>query len=340
MQAIVVRTIGSFEVDHVRVPVPGRDMVLVQVAVTGLCRTDLKIIEAGHRDLVLPRIPGEEVTGTVVALGPDTDPAWLHRRVYIHPGLWCGQCPPCRQGAENLCVRMHIMGFHRDGGFAEFVAAPVQSLIPIPGELPFEHAVFAEPLSCCLNALELSGLPTGGTLGIWGAGPAGLLLSRAGSAMGAQSFIIDPCENRRAFANGLSAAPETMFDACIVAVGSVDAYSDAIRHLAPRGRMVIFSGLPRASCAQPVDFNQLHYHEQTLVGAYGCSRRHGRQALDWIASGRVAVADLISHRLPLRELGHALDLVRNRQGTKILLYPGMGPQARNQKGPLQCNTTN
>jgi L-iditol 2-dehydrogenase len=332
MQAIVVRKIGSFAIEEVALPVPGARTVLVQVAVTGLCRTDLKLIEAGHRDLILPRIPGEEVVGTVVAVGPAVDPALLHRRVYLYPGVWCGSCPACRKGAENLCERMRIMGFHRDGGFAEYVAAPVQSLIPLPDALAFEQAVFAEPLSCGLNALQLAGLASGERIGIWGAGPAGLLLARASVAMGAEPVVIEPCERRRAFAHGVAAVPDTLLDVAIVAVGAAEAYTQALSRLAPRGRLVVFSGLARDASLRPVDFNQLHYQEQTLVGAYGCSYRHGVQALDWIAAGRVPVTDLISHRLPLAELGQALDLVRSRQGIKILLDPVPPGETTEAKG--------
>lgn len=98
-----------------------------------LCRTDLKIIRHGHRDLTLPRVPGEEVVGEVV---------------------------------------------------------PLQSLIPVPDGLSDEQAVFAEPLSCSLNALELGGVGEGDVLGIWGAGPAGTLLSRAGALRGAAVLYV------------------------------------------------------------------------------------------------------------------------------------------------------
>lgn len=127
MRAAVIERIGSFEIREVQRPRPGPQEALVKVAVAGLCRTDLKIVEAGHRDLVLPRIPAEEVVGTVCELGPNTDKRLLGKRVYVYPGTSCGECGPCRSGAENLCSRMRIMGFHRDGGFAEYVATPVRA---------------------------------------------------------------------------------------------------------------------------------------------------------------------------------------------------------------------
>jgi L-iditol 2-dehydrogenase len=179
----------------------------------------------------------------------------------------------------------------------------------------------AEPLSCGLNALELGRLRPGETLGIWGAGPAGTLLARAARALGAHPQNIEPDRRRRDLINGLETAGDWRFDVAVVAVGAKDAYQEALAHLAPRGRLVVFSGLPPADNRTAVSFNQLHYLEQTLVGAYGCCYRHGRQALAMIADGRVPVCDMISHRLPLLKLEEALSLVETRAGMKILLDP-------------------
>ena len=213
------------------------------------------------------------------------------------------------------------MGFHRDGGFAQYVVSPVASIFEIPGNTPFEQAVFAEPLSCCLNALELGGLREGDHIAIWGAGPAGTLLSRAAASLGAYPAVIEPDDRRRSMIQGFPCPPNTRFDLAVVAVGSAGAYAEAGESLAPRGRLVIFSGLPTGETRQLVDFNRLHYLEQTVVGAYGCSRRHARQALDLIAKGRIQVTDMISHRFALQELSVALELVKHHRGMKILIYP-------------------
>jgi L-iditol 2-dehydrogenase len=349
MQAVVIREVGGFELADVPVPEPGAGEALIRVSVTGLCRTDLKIVRHGHRDLTLPRVPGEEVAGEIVALGPAVPAAARPRgadgpaaapgarpfapgdRVYVYPGVWCGECPSCRRGAENLCRQMRIMGFHRDGGFAEYVAAPLQSLIRVPDGLGDEEAVFAEPLSCCLNALELGRLGEGDVLGVWGAGPAGTLLSRAGALRGAEVVVVEPDERRREFlvtapgapprASAHEAAPVPL-DVAVVAVGDAAAYEAAIAALAPRGRLVVFSGLlPGDDAALHVSLSAVHYHEHTFVGAYGCSFRHGVEALDLLAGGRLRVDDLISHRLPLADLDEGLDLVARRAGMKVHLYP-------------------
>ncbi len=360
MQAVVIREVGAFELADLPVPEPGPGEALIRVSVTGLCRTDLKIVRHGHRDLTLPRVPGEEVVGEIVGLGPEGSAAARPAgaagpadspderafatvgsasfapgdRVYVYPGVWCGECPSCRRGAENLCRRMRIMGFHRDGGFAEYVAAPLQSLIRVPEGLGDEEAVFAEPLSCCLNALELGGVGEGDVLGVWGAGPAGTLLSRAGALRGADVVVVEPDERRREFLAAAPGAPPQVsahaaapcpVDVAVVAVGDPKAYEAAIAALAPRGRLVVFSGLlPADDASLHVSLSAVHYHEHTFVGAYGCSFRHGVDALDLLASRRLRVDDLISHRLPLAALGEGLDLVARRAGMKIHLYPERG----------------
>ncbi|MGD9368775.1 MAG: alcohol dehydrogenase catalytic domain-containing protein [Desulfobacteraceae bacterium] len=318
---ILVPEIGRFAWTQKEIPQPKDDEVMIQVEITGLCRTDLKIIRHGHRDLVLPRVPGEEVVGRIVSAGSSVTGFEKDDRVYVYPGIWCGACDACAKGAQNLCREMQIMGFHRDGGFAEYVIAPAQSLIRLPDTLSADTAVLAEPLSCCLNALELGRVKAGHRVGIWGAGPAGLLLARASRALGADPTNIEPDERRRAFADGIHQCTDQRFDVCIVAVGSSRAYQEALAHMAPRGVLVVFSGLLPADDPIPLSLNQLHYHEQTLVGAYGCAYRHGVHALDWLADRTIHVEDMISHRMPLSSLDDALQLVENRESIKILLYP-------------------
>jgi len=321
MKAVTVADIGSFIYDERKIPRLAPGEALVRVTLTGLCRTDLKIIRAGHRDLVLPRIPGEEVVGIVQECSEGGEHIPPGTRVYIYPGDWCGVCPFCLIGGENLCRSMRIMGFHRDGGFAGYVAAPAKSLIPLEDSCSFADAVFAEPLSCCINAIQLARLAPGERVGIWGAGPAGTLLKRFAESIGGDVTMIEPDPLRRSRVLGLESPGDNRFDVCIPAVGSPDAYREALDHLAPRGRLVVFSGLPAPHLQPPVDMNRVHYLEQTVVGAYGCAFRHGRLALELIASRSVIVSDLVSHSMPLSALAEALDMVAERNCMKIHLNP-------------------
>ena len=118
------------------------------------------------------------------------------------------------------------------------------------------------------------------------------------------------------------AAPPGLVDVAIVAVGAPEAYAAAFEVLAPRGRLVVFSGLlPDADRGLHVGLSRIHYYEHTVVGAYGCSFRHGEDALELLHSGRLRVDDLISHRLLLGDLDRGLDIVERRTGMKVHLYP-------------------
>ncbi len=322
MKAIVVENIGDFVIKDIQIPELKDNEALIKVAITGLCRTDLKIIRHGHRDLTLPRVPGEEVVGTVIDQ-KGRNSSLIGKRVYIYPGTSCHKCDSCNIGAENLCRGMTIMGFHRDGGFAEYVIAPTDCLLEIPNDLSDEEALFAEPLSCCLNALELAQVKSSDKIGIWGAGPAGSLLYRASNALKAIPQIIEPDLSRRArFVDALPSSPNTMcYDVAVVAVGNQDAYQQALCCLKPRGRLIVFSGLLPEYSLQKIDLNRLHYLEQTITGAYGCSMRHSIEAIRMIKDRAIIVSDLISHRMSLWDLKEALQKVENRQCLKIHLYP-------------------
>jgi L-iditol 2-dehydrogenase len=172
-----------------------------------------------------------------------------------------------------------------------------------------------------LNALELGGIAPGRKVLIWGAGPAGTLLLRASRALGAEACCIEPDPRRRALVNGVEQPPNRQADLAVVAVGDRLAYEAALACLGPRGKLVLFSGLSPRDAALSINANQLHYLEQSVVGAYGCAKRHGEWALELIASGKVPVRDMISHDMPLAELERALELVATRAGMKILLRP-------------------
>jgi L-iditol 2-dehydrogenase len=147
------------------------------------------------------------------------------------------------------------------------------------------------------------------------------LLKRLASHLGADVVVIEPDGARRERIGGQESAVGEPFDVCIPAVGDSSAYLAALGHLAPRGRLVAFSGLPATSAHHAADYNHLHYYEQTVVGAYGCALRHGKTALDLISSGAVIVSDLVSHTLPLSALDAALDMVAERRCMKIHLNP-------------------
>ena len=168
---------------------------------------------------------------------------------------------------------------------------------------------------------RLAALKPGDCVGVWGGGPAGTLIRRAALAKGATSWTVEPHAGRRARADGFEIPPDEGCDIAVVAVGDAVAYQQAVKSLRPRGCLVLFSGLSPATASQPLDFNAMHYLEQRVAGAYGCTFEHSEEAIRLLDRGDVQVSDMISHRLPLDELDHALGIVERREGMKVLLYP-------------------
>jgi L-iditol 2-dehydrogenase len=346
MQAAVLRAPGDLTVTAVPRPDCPSGGLLIKVQACSLCATDAKMWQHGHRDLVLPRILGHEVAGEIAAVAPDVAGFQAGDRVQVAPGLPCGRCRWCLRGAPNMCRDMRIIGFHHDGGLAEYLAVPAAgvqqgAVTPLPPGLPAAAAAMAEPLACCLNGQELARVGPGDRVAVFGAGPQGLLHVQVARLRGAAAVILvetaparlelaaqtaadlvidagrqDPVARLQAETRGQGV------DAVLLACGAPAALDWGLEVLAKRGRLCLYSGLPKEAEFHPVNLNRLHYLEASLVGAYGCTSRQNALALDLLAQGRIRVEKLISHRLPFSRVVEGLELVLARQGLKVVLEIG------------------
>jgi threonine dehydrogenase-like Zn-dependent dehydrogenase len=215
MKALVWHGDRALELEQLPDPVPGEGEVVLDVELAGICGSDLH----GYRGHPGPRVPplvlGHEVVGRV---GGDT--------FTLYPLVACGACERCLAGEDNLCPTWRLIGMHRAGVFAERVAVPTRSLVPVPAGLEAERAVLAEPLACCVGALRPHGVGAGTRLLVVGCGPLGLLTVFLAARAGAEVVAADPLAERRALAERLGAA-ETLPAAGDVAPGSLDLVVDA-----------------------------------------------------------------------------------------------------------------
>lgn len=299
MECLQLVDIGKFERRDVPLPEPGKDDVRLAVTACGVCRTDAKMWRSGHRDLILPRVPGHEICGV-----SETD----RRRYVLWPGRACGGCEFCKQGAENLCRAMEILGFHRDGGFAAQVAAPRESLIPIPDDLPAETATLAEPLACCLNALDRLALDPGQSLLVFGAGPVGLMMALAARSRSMRPVVqeIDPARRVSAarFMEGIGGEatdgerlPET--NGAVNAAPVTRTVIQGLAALKPGGAFCLFSGLTDDAVLPASALHRIHYRQLRITGAYGCTRRQMREAVDALTRFRESAAAIVESRISL-----------------------------------------
>ncbi|MFZ5974045.1 MAG: alcohol dehydrogenase catalytic domain-containing protein [Bacillota bacterium] len=318
--------------------------VLVRVTACGICRTDMKAYRTGHRDLLLPRVLGHEIAGVVARTGSAVTCAKPGDRVQVAPGLPCGACTHCRTQMHHLCGGIQIMGFHYDGGFAEYVLVPKNGvengvLNKIPETLSFYEAVLTEPLACCVNMQETAGIGQGDTVVIFGAGPLGILSAKLARQRRAARIILVEKKKARieaatdtfdSFINsGQEDAVSTIHaltngkgaDAAIPCCPDPQAFADSLSVLAKRGRLCFFSGLAADLPVPMPVLNLIHYKELAVFGAYGCSSLHNRTALNLLASGNIQVKDMTTRILPLTSLVQGLEMAASRKETNIIIDP-------------------
>ena len=190
-------------------PRPARGEVLVRVAGCGLCHTDLHYIDHGVKTFKPPPlILGHEAAGVVAELGPDVTGRAVGDRVLIPSVLGCGQCDYCRQGRENLCSQMVMLGNNIDGAYAELVVVPAKDLLLVPDELPLERAcVIADALSTPFHAVRRRAkVRLGESVVVVGCGGVGLNVVQCAAAAGGRVIALDLNDARLDLAKRLGAA--------------------------------------------------------------------------------------------------------------------------------------
>jgi alcohol dehydrogenase, propanol-preferring len=166
-----------------RVPAPGPGEILVEVAVCGVCRTDLHVVDGELTDPKLPIVPGHEIVGRVSALGAGVAGFAVGKRVGVPwLGYTCGVCRYCRGGAENLCDAPLFTGYTRDGGYATHAVADARYCFPLPEG---DDAALA-PLLCAgligWRSYRMAG--EGEALGLYGFGAAAHILAQVATWQG------------------------------------------------------------------------------------------------------------------------------------------------------------
>lgn len=330
-----MRSPGVLDVDEVDDPVLPRGGVVLKVKACAVCGTDIKMLEAGHRDLTYPRIPGHEVTATV--LESDSGLVRKGETVQVWPGESCGSCVHCRAGNDHLCPSVRIMGFNTDGGMAELMAvADPSRLVPI-GEADPLLLTLAEPLACCINAQEKLRVGEGDSVLVLGGGPMGCLNAFLAKRNGAESVMLsEPVLER------LRSVPKGLFDRISQPKG--DELAEMVRRvtngrgadvmipctpnirldrnvfelMAPGGRLCVFSGPRREDSPVEVDVRDMHYRELTLVGSYGNASRHDREAVRLLREG-TDLSWMFTGKYRLEEARQAFGHASGRTGQKAVI---------------------
>jgi L-iditol 2-dehydrogenase len=328
---------GTGDVRPVEQPVPevGPGEVLVSVNACGICGSDTM---AWYRD---PKAKsaggintGHEITGEIVRVGEKIQGRFkVGQRVIVTHHFPCLKCERCLAGEETTCPKMHDKHI-APGGFAQYVRVFESGLdlglYPLPESMTFESGTFVEPLGCVVRSMRKTAPIEGRSVLVVGSGLAGLLHIRMAKAMGASRIIaVDTNQGRldAALASGadeavLSSPTLPKADNVYVCTGAPSATQAALHAVNPGGCVMIFAADgPNKELSIPV--TRFWLEQQRVLFAYGAAPRDMQEAIDWIASGRVRVDDLVTHRFTLDQIGEAFDLATNPRdmSLKVLVEP-------------------
>jgi threonine dehydrogenase-like Zn-dependent dehydrogenase len=339
MKALVWEGPRLMNVREMPEPKPAAEEVLIHVAYSGICGSELSGY-LGHNTLrVPPLVMGHEFSGKIAALGEragQINPRLaVGARVTVNPLIHNPWSRASRRGRPNLCRDRKIIGIHRPGSYADLVTAPATNVHPLADGLSLEKAALSEPLACAVEAVELSGCTPADSMLITGLGPIGLLALIAAKNFGVRRlYATDTDPDRRAIGEKFGARVLDPKQTRVVdliqketAGEGVDVASDAVGAAATRrecleavarGGTVVFVGLHDEE--SPLPANLIARAEITVRGSFAFTPRNFETALDWLTNGLVEIDPWLV-KAPLAEGRGCFERLLGKPGpvAKILL---------------------
>ena len=211
MRAAVLHGQRDVRAEDVPAPAPGPGQVLVRVAFTGVCGSDIpRVLSDGAHSY--PIILGHEIAGVVSSVGPGVPSDLVGRRVAVAPLVPCHDCEQCRAGRFAQCPNYSFIGSRQDGGMAEYVVAPAVNLTVVSDSVPLRDIAFFEPSTVALHGIRQAAMRPGTDVAVLGAGTIGLFTLQWAKILGASRVVaVDVNPARLATATALGA--DAVFDA-------------------------------------------------------------------------------------------------------------------------------
>jgi L-iditol 2-dehydrogenase len=340
VRVAVYRSNADIRLEDRPVPAIGPGEILVRIRASGICGSD---VMEWYRMPKAPLVLGHEVAGDVVEVGSDVDHLTVGQRVVVSHHVPCNTCDLCLAGAQTACETLHTTNFD-PGGFSQYVRVPAlqteRGVLVLPDDVSYEEGTFVEPLGCVVRALAHAGVRPASTVLVVGSGISGQLHIRLALALGAGRVVAtDVSEYRldRARTSGALAfdavavgdsLPQLLRDATggladlvILCTGAPAAIDQGLACLAS-GATFIFFAPPPPDEPLAMPMAELWRREVTVRTAYGAAPADLATALRLIATGRVNVADLVTHRLPLDGIAQGFGLVAEAdRSIKVIIEP-------------------
>lgn len=320
MKAIVIHAPDDISVREVPDPERRENEVLIQVRGMGICGSDIGAYRGTNPLVTYPRIIGHEIAGEVLEAPRGETELTAGDRVVIEPYVYCGKCYPCLNGRTNCCENLTVRGVHIEGGMSEICSHPRRLVHKVPADVSWTRLAMVEPLTISVHAVKRARLAKGEHLVVTGSGPIGLLAAQYALVIGAVPIVVDPIDERLAFArslgilHGINPVRENaverirevtggrMAEAVVEASGSDAAIRSMVDYAAYTGRVALV-GWPKGDVSL---MTALFTKKELDVMGSRNSVRTFPESIDLIAGSRIDVNSLVTRTVTFEEVPEAV----------------------------------
>ncbi len=313
--------------------------VLVRVGSVGICGSDIPIFN-GIRKVPYPLVPGHEFAGEIADIADDVSGWEIGERVAVGLVIGCGHCPMCRRGDENLCAELREIGIHINGAYAEYVRVPIRCLHRIPDSMSYADGATVDPLASAYRGIRRMSPQPSDQVVIFGPGPIGLYALQAVRVSGVTSVTVvgqhpgprmDAAHSLGADLVVNSARKDltsaianitggSMASLVVEATGKPNVFEQLLSICAKDARVLILGIFHEDACFTPAT---LVRGELRVEGSFCYNWIDFEMSLDLIKRGLVSNRHLITHTLPLDQIGQALEIINCQEAIKVILQPTM-----------------
>ena len=330
---------SDIRLEQLPLPKISQGEILIKTIASGVCGSDTM---QWYRLPKAPLVLGHEIAGEVIEIAGDVKKFKTGDRVIATHHVPCNTCYHCIRGNHSACSILRSTHFD-PGGFSEFIRIPAinvdRGVLKLPDNVSYEEGSFVEPLGCVVRGQRLAGFKTGSSVLIIGCGMTGLLNLQYAKSQGAGNiFAVDindfKLDKAKEFgADFIIKADQDvsgkikelnegrLADFVIVNTGAEPAIEQALS-LVELGGTILYFAPSEPEYTMSVNFNELWWKGIKIISSYAAAQNDLSLALSMIRGGRVNVADMITHRLPLGETQKGFEMViKSTDSIKVIIEP-------------------
>jgi L-iditol 2-dehydrogenase len=343
MLVVVYHNNNDIRIQDIPKPEIGPDEILLKVMASGICGTD---VMEWYRLPQAPRVLGHEATGIINETGKKVTEYKVGDRVFVSHHVPCNRCRYCLSGHHTACETLHTTNYI-PGGLSQYIRVPKinveTGVYRLPSNMSFEEGTFIEPLGCAVRGQRLADIQKDDALLIIGSGVSGILHIQLAKHKEAQKIIAADINLHRLELAEKFGADNTIdargelpkelkevndgrtADKVIVCTGAEKAALTALECI-NRGGTILFFAVPDPTTRIPIPITQFWRNEITLKTSYGAAPRDLEESLKILSQKGINVADMITHRLGLREAAEGFRLVAEAgESLKVIVEPNRIP---------------